>query len=341
MSSFALPWTADGDPHEQMLNTVFSYWACRTVFAVAELSIADHLAAGSLSAAEVAAREGSAPEATLRLMRAGVSAGLLTEEAGGRFASTPLLATLRSDDPRSVRPFVLSLMGEWLPWNHFVGGLRTGKTPSSEMPGGDLFEYLGEHPDEARRFTAAMASVTGVWGPGIADAIDTHGVQCAVDIGGANGSLLRLLQKKNPSLQGIIFDRPNIMEYAQAAIENDGLSERTRAVGGNFFESVPSADLMLQKFILHDWSDEECVTILRWCREALLPGGRIVVVDMIVGEENPIAALADMNMFLASTGRERSIEEFDALFKEAGLTRRAVHQTSTPQSVIEVGHADA
>jgi hypothetical protein len=91
----------------------------------------------------------------------------------------------------------------------------------------------------------------------------------------------------------------------------------------------------------HDWSDEECITILSRCREALVPGGRIVVVDMIIGEENPIAALVDMNMFIACTGRERSLKEFDALFKEAGLTRRAVHQTSTPQSVIEVGHADA
>jgi hypothetical protein len=132
------------------------------------------------------------------------------------------------------------------------------------------------------------------------------------------------------------------VEHAEAAIENDGLTGRTRAVGGSFFESVPSGDLMLLKFILHDWSDEECITILRRCREALAPGGRIAIVDMIIGEENPIAALADMNMFIACTGRERSLEEFDALFKEAGLTRRAVHQTSsTPQSVIEVSHADA
>jgi O-methyltransferase len=142
-------------------------------------------------------------------------------------------------------------------------------------------------------------------------------------------------------LQGIIFDRPNIMEHAEAAIENDGLTGRTRAVAGSFFESVPSADLMLLKAILHDWSDEECIMILRRCREALVPGGRIVIVDMIVGEENPIAAIADMNMFIACTGRERSLEEFDTLFKEAGLTRRAVYQTSTPQSVIEVGHTDA
>lgn len=341
MSSPTALWTIASDPYNQMLNTVFSYWACQTVFAVAELSIADHLAEGSLSAAEVAAREGSEPGTTLRLMRAAVAAGLLTEEADDRFGSTPLLVTLRRDDPKSVRPFVRSLLGDWLPWDGLVSGLRSGATPSSGMPGGGTFEYLAAHRDQADLFTAAMASFTRIWGPGIADAIDTSGAQCAVDIGGADGSLLRLLQYKNPSLQGIIFDRPNIIEHAEAAIKQDGLTERTRAVAGNFFESVPSADLMLLKFILHDWSDSECITILNRCREVLAPGGRIAVVDMIIGANNPIAALADINMFIACTGRERSLEEFDALFKAAGLTRRAVHETGTPQSVIEVGHAHA
>lgn len=341
MSSLSAPWTADGDPHDQMLNTVFTYWACRTVFAVADLSIADHLADGNLTAAEVAVREGSAPTTTLRLMRAAVSAGLLTEQADGRFGSTPLLDTMRSDNPKSVRPFVLSLLGEWLPWGEFVGGLRSGETPSTQMAGGGTFEYLAAHPDEAALFTAAMASMTGIWGPTIADAIDTSGVRCAVDVGGANGSLVRLLQHKNPSLQGIIFDRPNIIEHAEAAIKNDGLTDRTRAVAGNFFESVPSGDLMLLKFILHDWSDEECITILNRCRGALARDGRIAVVDAIVGEQNPIAALMDMNMFVACPGRERSLDEFDSLFVGAGLKRTAVHGTSTPVSVMELGLAES
>jgi hypothetical protein len=96
---------------------------------------------------------------------------------------------------------------------------------------------------------------------------------------------------------------------------------------------------MLLKFILHDWSDEECVTILQRCREAMAPGGRIAVIDMVVDGANPMAALADMTMFIMSTGRERSIEEFDALFHAAGLKRTAIHRTETPQSVIEIGLA--
>jgi hypothetical protein len=66
------------------------------------------------------------------------------------------------------------------------------------------------------------------------------------------------------------------------------------------------------------------------------PGGRIAVIDMIVDRANPHAALTDMVMLIACTGKERTIEEFDALFDAAGLKRTALHQTGTPQAVIEL-----
>jgi hypothetical protein len=339
MASHAAPWKA-GDVYHQMVGTVFDYWACWTVCTIAELSIADHLAAGSRTADEVAAREGSAPGTTLRLLRAGVSVGLVTEEPDGRFSSTPLLATLRTDDPRSLRAFVLSQISSWLPWDHVAEGVRQGSTASTAaFDGKGIFDYLVAYPEKAEQFSGGMTSMTAVWGPAIARKIDTAGVQCAVDVGGAPGTLLQLLQRDNPSLRGILFDRPNVIAYAQTAIEQSGLEDRTSTVGGSFFESVPHGDLLLLKFILHDWSDEECITILQNCRDAIAPGGRIAVVEMIVDRANPHAALMDLAMLMACTGKERSIEEFDALFEAAGLKRAAVHDTGTPQSVIEVGLA--
>jgi O-methyltransferase domain len=339
MTSAAAPWKTGGDAYQQMAGTIFDYWSCWTISAMADLSIADHLADGSLTADEVALREGSGSEATLRLMRAGVAVGLLTEEVDGRFGSTPLLATLRTDDPKSVRPWVQSMMGSYWPWAQFSNALREGNTPSTNAYDGTIFDYLAGHPEEAALFSAAMASITGVWGSAFADAIDTSGVKCAVDVGGANGSLLRHLQRKNPSLQGIIFDRPNTIQHAEAAIREAGLTQRTRVVGGNFFESVPSGDLLLLKFILHDWADADSTTILQRCREALAPEGRIAVVEMVVDKANPYAGLMDMMMFTACTGRERSIEEYDALFEAAGLKRTAVRDTGTPMGVIEAGLA--
>lgn len=178
MASPIAPWKTGGDAYHQMVGTLYDYWACWTTCAIADLSIADHLAGESLTAAEVAARAGSAPETTLRLMRAGVAIGLLTEQAGGRFGSTPLLDTLRTDDPRSLRPLVLSQMGSWLPWDQLAIGIREGSTRSTKEFGGKtIFDYLAQHPDEAERFSAGMSGMTAVWGPAIADAIDTTGVQ--------------------------------------------------------------------------------------------------------------------------------------------------------------------
>lgn len=330
------------DAYQQMMGTVFDYWACWTISTIAQLSIADHLADGSLTAAEVAGRAGSALDTTLRLLRAGVSVGLVSEEADGRFAGTPLLATLRSDDPRSLRPLLLSQVSGWMPWAHVADGVRQGSTWSIKAFGGvGIFDYLAANPEHAEQFSGGMAGMTTVWGPAIASAIDTTDVQCAVDVGGANGTLLQLLQQQNPSLRGIVFDRPNIVGLAEATIERNGLGERTRAVGGSFFESIPEGDLLTLKWILHDWSDEECVTILKNCRNAIAKGGRIAVIESVVGESNPVAGLMDVAMLMATTGKERSIEEFDALFDAAGLKRTAVRDTGTPISVIEVGLAEA
>ena len=328
------------DAYQQMIGTVFDYWACWTISTIAQLSIADHLADGSLTAVEVAGRAGSAPETTLRLLRAGVSVGLVSEEADGRFAATPLLATLRSDDPRSLRPLVLSQISGWMPWQHLAEGVREGSTWSIKAFGGiGIFDYLAENPEQAEQFSGGMTSMTTVWGPAIASAIDTTGVQCAVDVGGANGTLLQLLQQQNPSLQGIVFDRPNIVGLAEAAIERSGLGARTRVAAGDFFESIPEGDLLTLKWILHDWSDEECVAILQNCRKAIANGGRIAVIETVVDQSNPVAGLMDVAMLMACTGRERSIEEFDVLFDAAGLKRTAVRDTGTPMSVIEVGLA--
>ena len=323
--------------HEQMMSMIFGSWVAQTVRAVADLSLADHLAQGSLTAAEVARREGSAPDTTLRLMRAGVATGLLESDGGQRFRATPLLATLRKDGARTLRPLALAMTrrSHWLPWSEFVVGVRKGETQVIAALGTDLFGYLQKNPVEAQEFSAAMGSLTSLWGPSIAAAINTEGVRCAVDVGGASGSLLQLLLQANPTLRGIVFDRPDVASYAQAELTRNGFATRADVVGGNFFESLPVGDLYLLKFVLHDWNDQECITILRRCREAMAPGGRVAIIELVVGERNPIAALWDMQMLAECTGRERSLEEYDALLVAAGLRLTCVSKTPTPQLVLE------
>ena len=196
-----------------------------------------------------------------------------------------------------------------------------------------IFEYLQQNPELAQEFTGAMEGVTSLWALDVVCGLDTSDVALAVDVGGANGALLRLLQQANPALRGIVFDRPHVA----AAVAVDIAGDRTEVIGGDFFESVPAADLYLLKFILHDWDDGSCVKILSRCREAMVPGGRIAIIDFLIGDRDDpgVMALMDLNMLAVAVGKERALAEFDALLAKAGLRRIAVQTSDSPQSIIE------
>ncbi|HTI75965.1 MAG TPA: methyltransferase [Mycobacterium sp.] len=327
------------DVHQQMAEMMFGFAVSQILRTAAELNLADHLAAGPLTAQEIADREDSAPATTYRLMRACAAFDLTTLDEDGRFHGTPLLDTLRTDSPRSMRAVVMAVTNNahWLPWVRFSESVRTGHSQAHNALGMDIFDYLEQNPSLAKEFSAGMSSLTSLWAPGLASLIDTSGVRRAVDIGGANGTLLTLLQKANPSLRGVVFDRPNIARDAEAVIARDGFADRTEVVGGDFFESVPPGDLYLLKFILHDWDDESAVKILRRCRDAMEPGGRIAILELVVGEDSrdSLRVLMDLNMLACANGRERTLPEFDALLERAGLRRTAVLTADSPQSVIE------
>jgi SAM-dependent methyltransferase len=323
------------DPRTQMLDMICGYWVSQSIRACADLSLADHLADGPLTAAQVAARERSAPDTTMRLMRAATTLGLLTVDTEQRFHTTALLDTLRSGAPGSMRDVALALTARshWLPWADFAASVREGRSHGEDALGMPVFDYLKQHPAHAQQFTNAMQSLTALWTVDLASKIDTSEVAVAVDVGGANGSLLRLLQQANPELRGIVFDRPGVA----AAVAADVNDERTEVLGGDFFESVPPADLYLLKAILHDWDDESCVRILSRCRQAMKPDGRIAIVEMLVPVEGDpgLTAMVDLNMLAVTGSRERTLAEFDTLLTDAGLRRAAVHFADSPQSLVE------
>jgi hypothetical protein len=117
--------------------------------------------------------------------------------------------------------------------------------------------------------------------------IDTGSVEFAVDVGGARGALIHALMKQNPVLRGAVLDLPENAAEATKAAEALGLQERLSIVGGDFFVKVPAADLYLLKHILHDWKDDECVSILRNCRGAIKPSGRVVLIEMVLPDVDP------------------------------------------------------
>jgi O-methyltransferase domain len=119
----------------------------------------------------------------------------------------------------------------------------------------------------------------------------------------------------NSQLHGIVLDLPDVVPSAIAAASALGLAERTKVLAGDFFSHVPEAEIYLLKQVLHDWNDEEAMRILQRCREAMRPGGRVIVIERLLGEigEPGLAPLADLNMMVMLTGRERTLAEYCGL----------------------------
>jgi hypothetical protein len=326
---------------ERMLQMINGYWVSQIVRAAAIFSIPEELAKGPATAAEIAKRQGVGENSMFRLLRACAALGLVATNNGLLFSGTPLLETLGGDAPASLRALAIALgaPGHWLPWGNLTEAVRTGQRQTKTTLGAEIWDYFAKTPHEAKDFTQAMTSFTA---PLIRDAtnvIDTHSTVVAADIGGAGGALIRALMEANPRLKGILFDRPEVVQDAAKTFDQPGFKHRFSVVGGNFFESVPEVDLYLLKHILHDWDDASCIRILRNCRRAMRPGGRVNVIELAVDEieQSGLAPLMDINMMVMTDGRERTPQQYRELFEGAGLrmTRIAPMRSGMPMVMLE------
>ncbi|MBF9066480.1 methyltransferase [Streptacidiphilus sp. NEAU-YB345] len=326
-----------------MMGMVTGFWVTQIVRAAAEYNLADHLASGMSTPEEIAEAESTDPDATRRLMRACASLGLMTSGDSVHYVGTSLLNTLHKDAPNSLYYFALSQSapGHWLSWGRFPDAVRTGKHQVQAAHGdATIFDYFASHREEASYFTESMTNLSVTAAANIAAVLATEGVNLALDVGGASGHVIRAMMRINPELHGGVFDLPHIIPTAADAAQADGLATRFTVVGGDFFEEIPPADLYVLKHILHDWDDDKCVRILKNCQSSLVHGGRVAVVDHLVGEigEPGFTPLMDMNMLGMTGGRERAMSEFDALFAAASLRRVKVN-TAGPYVVIEAQSA--
>jgi hypothetical protein len=328
---------AAGD-YRTMLGMVTGYWVSQTVAAFAELSIPELLNDGPRSYDEVAEAVQADEAAIRRLLRAGVTLGLVVH-ADGKFVATPLLDTLRSGSANSLRHLALSLAapGHWLTWGLFSDAVRHGGPRSDRALGNNIFDYFGTNPEEAGLFSAAMTDLST---PIVNEAVlelELAPGDVVVDVGGANGAFVHALMEKYPKATGVVLDLPHIVSGAEQAAVERGLSDRFSVVGGDFFEAVPPADVYLLKYILHDWDDESAVKVLQRCREAMDEGGRVAIVEIVLGDTSDpgFGSLMDLNMLAMTGGRERDLAEFDELLASAGLRRTSCTSLQPPYAVIE------
>jgi hypothetical protein len=201
-------------------------------------------------------------------------------------------------------------------------------------------------PEEAANFDSAMADFTRLIAIAGTAVYDFSSLRTLTDVGGGNGSLLIGLLNANPRLHGTVFDQPAVAERAKNQIAKSGFAKRCEAVGGDFFKEVPGgADAYILKHVIHDWSDDLALTILRNCRGAMAANGKLLLVEGIFPTRVDqsagcrVAAASDVNMLVNTGGRQRTELEFHSLFEGAGfeLTRiiPTKSEASFPVCVIE------
>ena len=309
--------------------------------AAAELNVAEQLVDGPRTADEIAGTMGAHAPSLYRLMRALAAVGLLTHDDDDRFALTAAGQLLRSDAPGSFRAMAILLGRLWhhTAWASLAHSVRTGQSAFLKVYGVPHFEWLQANPEEGAIFNEAMTSLTAVAGEAVTQAYDFSGIDKVADIGGGHGLFLSKILKANPGTNGILFDLPHVAAGARKLLDDAGLSARCEVLCGDFFTSVPAGcDAYLLKHVLHDWDDARCEVILTRCRDAMAPGGRLLVVEMVVPPPGvaSFARLIDLEMLaISSNGKERTEREFAGLFAKAGLSLARVVPTQSAYSVLE------
>jgi hypothetical protein len=322
---------------EQLTQMVFGAGLSRAISSIAELGVADQIERGSPQPIELLAKVAGAHERSLyRILRFLASNGIFQEKDNRRFDHTALSHCLRSDAENSFRPaaqIAHRISSFWDGLHHSAVTGESGFTKVFEQP---LFDYLGTHPDVAQIFDAAMVAIHGHETPAMLDAYDFSFARVLADIGGGNGSLLAATLQRFPKLKGILFELDHVIGRTAKSLKAYG--DRCSLIAGNFFESMPSgADTYLFRHIIHDWSDEQSVQILKNCRKVIPNTGRLLIIEAVVpaGNESSISKDFDMVMLVLPGGIERTEEEYRVLLKEAGFQLSSVTPTRSAVSIVE------
>ncbi|WP_157640935.1 methyltransferase [Longispora albida] len=320
---------------------LYGHLVSRAVCTAAELRLPELLAGGPLSVGELARRCGAAPEPLGRVLRLLEQYGLFSRCPEG-YGRTALGAALAEDAPGSARPTAMILGAEFGDsFNALTSTVRHGRAAFDELHGLPLFDYLAKNSEAAGALHASQSSGIALAAADLLDVVETEPGQTIVDVGGGHGSLLEAFLTARTGLSGILYDLPEVT--LEAADRLAGLGERCATIGGDFFVSVPEGDLHLLRYVLHDWDEHDALAILRSCRAAMRPGGRLLVVEHVLdlpeadAEHNRVAALFDVYMMLVTTGgRERTLPEFEALLAAADLRlARVVPLPTTGMSLLE------
>jgi hypothetical protein len=303
------------------------YLSTQLLYLAARLGLADLLAAGPRSSAELAALTGTDASTLHRVLRGLVIDGVLDEDEEGRFVLTDAGRYLESSRADSMRGAILA-RGElyYRAAGSLLETLERGGTAFRHAHGVDFFDAIAANGASGAAFQASMTSRSQREAAAVVAAYDFSSFGHVIDVGGGRGVLLSSILRANPHLRGTLLDRPDVVAGVGSDLEAAGLSGRFGLAAGDFFAHVPdTGDLYLLSRVLHDWDDGAAVSILTCCRKAMSKGCPLVLVEAVLPDrarERPGVIRMDLHMLVLLGGRERTIVEFERLFAASGFRLR-------------------
>jgi len=309
----------------------------QALHAAATLGLADRIAERPQHAEELAAAVGANADALYRLLRVLAAEGVFAERDDGAFEMTDLAQFMRGE---AMAAAALHWGADWHyeAWSALLHSIRTGQPAFGEVHGVDHFAYLDREPEAMRVFQASMTATSAFPDAGVLHAYDFAGIERLVDVGGGHGRLLGGILARHPEMQGVLFERPDVLGPARDHLARVGVLDRCEVVGGDFFGGVPvAADAYLLTRVLHDWDDDQAAAILAAVRRAIPEDGRLLAVESVIPPGNgPFPGkIVDLGMLCLVGGRERTVEQYAVLYERAGFTLETVVPTFTPYCVIE------
>uniref|UniRef100_A0A5B7ANX0 Putative RS-norcoclaurine 6-O-methyltransferase n=1 Tax=Davidia involucrata TaxID=16924 RepID=A0A5B7ANX0_DAVIN len=324
---------------------VFGFVDMAVVKCAIELGIADVLESheGPLTLSELSSSLGCSPSALYRIMRFLVHRQIFKENPTSQgsmgYVQTPLSRLLtRHNNSMAALVLLESSPVMLAPWHGLSARVLANGTSAFEAAHGeDVWSYAAADPGHSKLINDAMACDARVAVPAILNGCPEvlDGLGSLVDVGGGDGTTLRMLVKACPWIKGTNFDLPHVVSVAPDCV---GIQH----VGGDMFHTVPNADAAFLMWVLHDWADDECIQILRKCREAIPKDkGKVIIVEAVVEEEEGdklkyVRLMLDMVMMAhTNKGKERTLKEWAYVLSEAGFSRHTVKRIQAVQSIIE------
>lgn len=323
---------------DALQEVVLGYQRTQVLYVAARLGVADHLSVGPADASTLARRVGADPAALYRLLRAIEVLGLVHEPTPGTFALTPAGELLRTDSPSGLCDDIrMNVELSWPEWGQLEATIRTGRAATPQVRGTTFFEHLHQSPEQTQRFNRVMRNMVGSMAQAVVEAYDFRPYRRIVDIGGGSGQLLSAILKAAPEAYGVLYDVPATAREAQQFMDTLGLGARCECVGGDFFASVPSGDLLLLSGVIGDWDDAQSVRLFANCRRAIAPHGKLLLLERVLVPEQPAvpAAFLDLHMLVLLGGTGRSTDEFRGVLSPAAFELTRVIPTRSPRSIVE------